>query len=87
MMRACFKFAGPAMIPAGLAMPALAAEADPRSAEEIRNLARDAYLYAYPIVSIDLAIRQATNVPDAKSKPLKAPLNQFANVRAYPEPM
>ncbi|MGB0084179.1 MAG: DUF1254 domain-containing protein [Rhodomicrobiaceae bacterium] len=84
MMRACFKFAGPAIIAAGLAMPALAAEADPRSAEEIRNLARDAYLYAYPIVSMDLTMRQATNVPDAKSKPLKAPLNQFANVRAYP---
>ena len=52
--------------------------------EEVYAIARDAYLYAYPIVSMDATMRQATNVPDAKTINMRAPVNQFAHARAYP---
>jgi hypothetical protein len=54
------------------------------SQEQVRSLARDLYLYAYPIVSMDTTMRQATNVPDATSVNMRAPVNQFAHVRSYP---
>lgn len=53
--------------------------------DETYALARDAYLYAYPIVSMDATMRQATNVPDATSVNMRAPVNQFAHVRSYPK--
>jgi len=48
-------------------------------------LAREVYLYAYPIVSMDVTMRQATNVPDTTSVNMRAPVNQFAHARAYPK--
>lgn len=54
------------------------------SPDEVYSIARDGYLFAYPIVSMDLSMRQATNVPDAKSVNMRAPVNQFAHARAYP---
>ncbi|MBS1213229.1 MAG: hypothetical protein H6R26_1846, partial [Proteobacteria bacterium] len=54
------------------------------SAEETYALARDAYLYAYPIVSMDATLRQATNVQDTAPVNMRAPVNQFAHARAYP---
>ncbi|MCU1715684.1 DUF1254 domain-containing protein [Pseudomonas sp. 5P_3.1_Bac2] len=48
-------------------------------------LARDAYLYAYPLVTMDLTMRQATNTADASSQARRAPLNQFAHYRQYPD--
>jgi hypothetical protein len=55
-----------------------------KTADEIYALAKDAYLYAYPIVMMDVTRRQATNVADATSVNMRAPMNQFAHVRAYP---
>src|SRR5215475_7950667 len=60
---------------------ALAQGASDQKAYEI---ARDAYLYAYPIVTMDVSMRQSTNVPNANTIPLRAPINQFAHARAYP---
>jgi hypothetical protein len=54
------------------------------TSEQVYALARDAYLYAYPIVSMDATMRQATNVPDVSTINMRAPINQFAHVRAYP---
>lgn len=54
------------------------------TAEETYAIARDAYLYAYPVVSMETTMRQATNVPDAASVNMRAPANQFAHARAYP---
>ena len=48
-------------------------------------LARDAYLFAYPIVSMDITMRQATNVPDAATINMRAPVNQFAHGRTFPK--
>jgi len=71
---------------AALALPAsdvLAAEK--LTASEAKQLAADAYYYAYPIVSMDTTMRQSTNVPDANTTPMRAPINQFAHARAYPK--
>ncbi|XQQ07405.1 MAG: DUF1254 domain-containing protein [Leptolyngbya sp. IPPAS B-1204] len=55
-----------------------------KQADEIYAVAKEAYFYAYPIVSMDVTMRQATNVPDAASINMRAPINQFAHVRSYP---
>lgn len=65
-------------------MTASAANAQAVSKEQAYEIARDAYIYAYPIVTMDVSMRQSTNVPDAKTVPLRAPLNQFAHARNYP---
>jgi hypothetical protein len=64
--------------PSALAQQAL-------SPEQVRALARDAYLFAYPIVTMDLTMRQATNVRDAATINMRAPINQFAHARTYPK--
>jgi hypothetical protein len=33
---------------------------------------------------MDVSMRQSTNVPDGKTVPLRAPINQFAHARTYP---
>jgi hypothetical protein len=48
------------------------------------EIARDVYVYAYPIVTMDVSMHQSMNVPDAKTIPLRAPINQFAHARTYP---
>jgi hypothetical protein len=55
------------------------------STAEIESLARDLYYYAYPIVLMDTTMRQATNVLDAASVRMRAPVNQFAHFRTYPK--
>jgi len=60
------------------------ANAQAISKEKAYEIARDAYVYAYPIVTMDVSMRQSTNVPNAKTIPLRAPVNQFAHARNYP---
>ncbi|WP_449317029.1 DUF1254 domain-containing protein [Roseixanthobacter psychrophilus] len=73
-------------IATGLAGAAVAQSAQPAlTSRQAYDLARETYLYAYPIVSMDATMRQATNVPDAGSVNMRAPLNQFAHARAYPK--
>jgi hypothetical protein len=52
--------------------------------QEVYEVARDAYIYAYPIVTMDVSMRQSTNVPNANTIPMRAPINQFAHARTYP---
>lgn len=54
------------------------------SEHHIRQVAQEAYQYAYPIVLMDATMRQVTAVPDATAVNGRAPLNQFAHFRAYP---
>jgi hypothetical protein len=63
--------------------------ADAKAAEaaakevEAREIAMDAYIYAYPLVTMEMTRRYMTNVekPDGGSK---APMGQFARLRTYP---
>ena len=63
---------------------AKAASARSLSDQEAHEIAREAYLYAYPIVLMDVTMRQSTAVPTATTMPGRAPINQFAYFRAYP---
>ena len=63
------------------AVPALAATA-PLSTKEAVDIATDAYVYGYSLVTTDVTRIQMSNV--AKAGMLQAPMNQFANVPRYP---
>lgn len=53
------------------------------SSAEAEEIGVDAYIYGYPLVTMDLTKKVMTNVvkPDGQ----KAPLGQFANIRSYPD--
>ena len=63
------------------AVPAQAATA-PLSTKEAVDIATDAYVYGYSLVTTDVTRIQMSNV--AKAGMLQAPMNQFANVPRYP---
>lgn len=64
--------------------PAASAPAPAMSEQELRDTAIDAYVYAYPMVLMELARRKATAV----QSPLdgKAPMNQFGHKASFPDP-
>ena len=62
--------------------PAAAAPAPRMSEQELRDTAIDAYVYAYPMVLMELARRQATAVQSPADG--KAPMNQFGHKTAFP---
>jgi len=69
---------------AGLALLAPAAHAQPAvSAEEAREIAREAYIYAYPMVLMEVTRRASTNVVEPAG--LTAPINQLAHAREFPD--
>jgi len=51
-------------------------------AAEAQQIAEDAYIYGYSLVTTEVTRVQMSNVPKAEG--LRAPLNQFANVPRYP---
>jgi hypothetical protein len=51
--------------------------------QEAHAIGVDAYLYFYPLVTMDLTRRQLTNGGSAAT-PIQAPMNTFANIGAYP---
>jgi hypothetical protein len=60
--------------------PSLAA--DNLTAKDAQQIAQDAYVYGYSLLTTDVTRLQMSNV--AKAGPLNAPLNQFINVPRYP---
>jgi hypothetical protein len=70
-----------AMLTAGMSGAAHAAE--PVSEAEARAIGADAYVYFYPMITMDLTRLQFTNVEPGK-EPLKGPMNTFVNVPEYP---
>src|SRR5690606_14208500 len=63
--------------------PAVASSA-PLSAQELRDTAVDAYLYAYPLVLLEATRRSSTRVQHALAG--KAPMNQFGHRTVFPDP-
>ena len=53
--------------------------------EQARDIAIDAYIYFYPIVTMDVTRKQSTNVPSGV-KPGFGPMNTFQNTLAFPPP-
>jgi hypothetical protein len=55
----------------------------PISEAEAEQIGVDAYLYFYPLISMDVTRRQLTNVAPSQSE-MGAPPNTFANLKAFP---
>ena len=56
--------------------------AAPPGADEAAKIATDAYVYGYPLVTMEYTRRVLTNVREAEG--LKAPMGQLAKSRTYP---
>lgn len=67
---------------ATLALPG-AAPAGGITPEEAHSIATDAYVYLYPLVTMDVTRRQLTNVEAGKTE-IGGPMNTFTNVKAFP---
>jgi hypothetical protein len=65
---------------AGIAGTGVAA---PMSEEDARSLGIDAYLYFYPLITMDITRKQLTNMEPAPGG-IGGPTNSFANVGAFP---
>ena len=51
---------------------------------DLRTVAREAYLYLYPLVTMEVTRRQTGNLP-AGERPAFGPPNRFSHIRAFPE--
>jgi hypothetical protein len=71
--------AGALMFGVAAAVPA----AEPVSEQEAHAIGVEAYLYLYPLITMDLTRRQLTNGGPAVT-PIQAPMNTFKNLGAYP---
>ena len=71
-----------ALLSAAAATPITWAEAANLTEAEAAKLGVDAYVYGYPLVTMELTRRVVTNV--AERKGAHAPMGQFANLREYP---
>ena len=63
----------------GTALPLTAQALSPVEAQQI---AEDAYVYGYSLITTEVTRVQTSNVPKAEG--LRAPSNQFVNVPRYP---
>src|SRR5208282_747241 len=61
--------------------------ADNPEAVDVEGIAVEAYIYAYPLVTVELTRRRLTNVVAPADSPAgaKAPMGQFAKFRKYPD--
>src|SRR5262245_42096294 len=53
--------------------------------KQIHEIAADAYVYGYPLVLMDVTREVLTATPQADDDKLKAPVNQFAHARQFPD--
>lgn len=69
----------------GTVAPAAPATPAPVTADEALEIATDAYLYAFPLVLMEVTRRVMTNTQVADGARQRAPVNQFAHVPAFPD--
>ena len=70
-----------AMLTAGMSGAVRAAE--PVTEAEARAIGADAYVYFYPLITMDLTRLQFTHVEPGK-EPLNGPMTTFVNIPEYP---
>jgi hypothetical protein len=63
--------------------PAAAPAPQPGVEQAVKD-AIEAYIYGYPLVTMDMTRKQLTNVPDATSVPGRGPMGQLIKLRTYP---
>jgi hypothetical protein len=66
-----------------LVSPSAPSAAQSISADEARSIAAEAYVYFYPLVTMDLTRKQLIN-SDPKAAGFGGPTNTFDNIQAYP---
>ena len=54
------------------------------SEQEAYEIAKEAYVYAYPLLLMDVFMRQGTNYAEPTGIVTQAPYNQFSHARAFP---
>jgi len=72
-----------ATVLAGLLALAGPASAQSLSEQEAYEIARDAYVYGYPLVLMDASLRQQTNYAEPTGRLTQAPLNQFSHAKEF----
>lgn len=68
---------------AGCSKSQAAGDIGPIKAQEALSIATDAYIYGYPLVTMEMTRRVMTNTVKADGK--HAPMGQFARMRTYPD--
>lgn len=66
-----------------VAAPVTPARADLASPKDAAAIAQEAYIYLYPLISMDVSRRQFTNI-EAGKMPGRGPMNTLSHMRAYP---
>jgi hypothetical protein len=64
--------------------PVVAAAAQPVSAAEAETIAQEAYVFLYPLITMDVSRRQLTNIEPGKMVG-RGPINTFTHMRAFPD--
>ena len=80
-----FRFVSALLIATVGILPAKA-EAGTLSKDEAQEIAKDTYIYAYPLVLMDVTRQQLTNFETPPGTPGQGPANQFINLREFPDP-
>ena len=69
-----------------MSLPVNAQLAEAISEQDAYEIARDAYIYAYPLVLMDLTRQQITNFVEPPGTPGQGPANRFIHVSEFPDP-
>jgi hypothetical protein len=77
---ACLAIAGSLAL---LAVPTEATAQTSVTEQEAHSIGVDAYLYFYPLISMDITRLVSTNI-EAGKEPMKGPANTFLNAASYP---
>ena len=74
--------AAPALLLRASSASSQLTEMPPVASSEAEQIAFDAYVYGYSLITTEVTRVQMSNVPKAEA--LRSPMGQFTNVRRYP---